>query len=179
MRRCAAAGAAPPLVPAALQVWHAGQRIAAELRDGGDGSFDPQDTLRFYAEPPGDRWNATDTYWLTVEAQPGIRMASRPALTGGDATVTTAAIYEGVWRANRLYDTTLPGPDGDHWFAADLRSGPGWARRPSPCCWSATCRRPRPGHGDPERQRLHRRGARSRWWQCDAISTTLRLERGW
>ncbi len=119
-----ALGAAPPFAPASFQVWHAGQRIAAELHGGGDGSFDPQDTLRFYAAPPGDRWNAADTYWLTVETQPGVRMVSRPALTGADVIVTTVATYEGVWRANRIYDTILPGPDGDHWFAADLRSGP-------------------------------------------------------
>ena len=120
----AAAGVSPPFASVFFQVWRAGQAIAAELHDGGDGSFDSHDTLRFYAPPPGDRWNVADTYWLTVEVQPGIRMTRRPAFTGATTTVATAVIYEGFWRDNVLYDTTLPGPDDDHWFAADLRSGP-------------------------------------------------------
>lgn len=118
------AGARPPFPSASLQVWHAGRPVAAELRDGGDGSFDPTDTLRFYAGPPGDRWNAADTYWLTLEAQPGVRMSRRPALVHAAATRILTATQTVVWRDNRVYDSALPGVDGDHWFAADLRSGP-------------------------------------------------------
>jgi hypothetical protein len=39
-------------------------------------------------------------------------------------SLRTTARQQGEWRANTLYISTLPGPDGDHWFAADLRTGP-------------------------------------------------------
>ncbi|HWQ12701.1 MAG TPA: C25 family cysteine peptidase [Roseiflexaceae bacterium] len=112
------------LTPEKLHLWRAGQPVALEERGTGDGRLDAGDELRFYALPPGDRWNAGDTYWLTVEAVPGLRMATRSVAPAG-APARTTALERGTWRANQLYDSTQPGPDGDHWFAADLRTGPG------------------------------------------------------
>lgn len=112
------------LDPARLQVWHGGQGSAAEVRGGEDGQLDPDDEIRFYAGRPGDRWNAADTYWLTVESSPVPRMAGRPALSGA-TTQRVTAVQRGAWRENTLYDSALPGPDRDHWFTADLRAGPG------------------------------------------------------
>jgi hypothetical protein len=111
------------LDPANIHVRRGGAEIALETRLGADGRLDPADELRFYAPPPGDRWNATDTYWLTIEPSPGRRMAARSATPGG-APARHTAIERGVWRANTLYDSLLPGPDGDHWFAADLKTAP-------------------------------------------------------
>ncbi len=105
--------------PALLHLYHDGVEVAIEQRGAGGGL-----ELRFYAPPPGDRWNAADTYWLTVEAPPGLRMANRSALPGAAAPYPTA-IERGVWRDNRLYISLLPGSDGDHWYAADLKTGPG------------------------------------------------------
>lgn len=82
--------------------------------------------LRFYAPDPGDRWNAGAFYWLTREKTSGQTMTSRLAV--GDAftgTLRNTAWEQGAWRAPALYDSTLPGPDGDHWFAVDMRTGPG------------------------------------------------------
>ncbi len=101
-----------------------GLEVAIELRGSGDGRLDPTDELRFYAPTPGDRWNDADTYWLTVESTPGRRMATRNVTPGGAAPRTTA-IERGVWRNNTRYDPNLPGLDGDHWYATDLRTGPG------------------------------------------------------
>jgi hypothetical protein len=121
----AAAGVAlAGLVPANLHLWRAGQPVPLEERGTGDGRLDAGDELRFYAPPPGDRWNAGDTYWLTVESAPGPRIGTR-AVAPAAAPPRSTALARGIWRDNRLYDSTRPGPDGDHWFAADLKTGPG------------------------------------------------------
>lgn len=114
------------LTPARLQLWRNGEQVALEERGTTDGRLDDTDELRFYAPTPGDRWNTTDTYWLTVESTNGLRMSARNAQPGsGTVNMSTTAFEQGVWRNNTIYDPTLPGPDGDHWYAADLRTGPG------------------------------------------------------
>lgn len=112
------------LDPVRLHVRAAGVDQALDLRGTADGRLDPADELRFYAPSAGDRWNATTRYWLTVEAEPGSRMARRSVLPG-QAPLSTIAQESGGSSGTALYDSTLPGPDGDHWFAADLRTGPG------------------------------------------------------
>jgi Peptidase family C25 len=112
------------LDPTKLHLRRAGVEVALELRLGADGRLDSGDELRFYAPPPGDRWNVADTYWLTVEATAGRRMSTRSTAPGA-ATVRTSAHERGSWQHSQLYDSLLPGPDGDHWFAADLKTGPG------------------------------------------------------
>jgi hypothetical protein len=104
--------------PALLHLYHAGLEVALE-QHGSDASLE----LRFFAPKAGDIWNAADSYWLTVESTNGARMISRSA----QPTAAGAGIARerGVWRNNMLYDSTMPGPDGDHWFATDLKTGPG------------------------------------------------------
>ncbi|MCG8350597.1 MAG: C25 family cysteine peptidase [Chloroflexales bacterium] len=101
--------------PALLRLRHNGDEVALEVRG--------TDELRFYAATVGDRWNAGETYWLTVESTPStMRMTSRDVMPF-TAPVRTNALEHGLWRANALYDSTLPGPAGDHWYAVDLRTG--------------------------------------------------------
>ncbi|HEY0739301.1 MAG TPA: C25 family cysteine peptidase [Herpetosiphonaceae bacterium] len=109
--------------PAQLQLHHAGQEIALQLLDAEDGRIDAGDELRFYAPDPGDRWNQAATYWLTVEDAPGRRIARRDSGPSPAPQRTTGAEAE-IWQPRTSYDSTLPGPDGDHWFADTLRSGP-------------------------------------------------------
>jgi hypothetical protein len=104
--------------PALLHLYHAGVEVALEQRGSG-ASLE----LRFFAPKPGDIWNAADSYWLTVEATNGARMTSRSAQPGTAASAI--AREQGVWRNNTLYDSNIPGPDGDHWFATDMKTGPG------------------------------------------------------
>ncbi len=118
------AGFNPDQSPAQFHLWRNGETVALEERGTGDGRLDPVDQLRFYAPPPGDRWNRVDTYWLMLGATPGLRMTGRN-VSPASAQLLTTGIERGVWRNNQLYDSTLPGPDGDHWYAADLRTGPG------------------------------------------------------
>ena len=120
----AAAGVEPSkLAPAQLHLYVNGSETALEVRNGG-GSLSGSDELRFYAAQPGDRWNSSTVYWLTVEPTAAQRMSQRSAMPSGAAS-RSSAIERGTWRNNRLYDSTLAGPQGDHWYAADLKTGPG------------------------------------------------------
>lgn len=112
------------LAPGQLWLRRAGLPVPVELRDGGDGRLDPADELRFYAPPPGDRWNTTETYWLTVEPASAPAMAVRSVAPAAAPERTTAREL-GVAYAPARYDSRRPGSDGDHWFAADLRAEPG------------------------------------------------------
>ena len=101
--------------PATLRLRYQGRDVPLEiLRDGGAPA-----ALRFYAEP-GDRWNATAVYWLTAGRGTGTPMAVREA-DATDAPLRATAIERGIWRSNRILESRLPGPDGDHFFSADLR----------------------------------------------------------
>lgn len=114
------------LDPAALQLYRNGTPVRLEARGTQDGTLEATDELRFYATPPGDRWNATDTYWLLrlPEADPRRIMKLRSAAPG-TAPLRTTSYEQGTWQDNTSYDSTMPGADGDHWFAANLRTGPG------------------------------------------------------
>lgn len=112
--------------PVRLHLYRQGQEIPLQLLGAEDGRLDPADELRFYAPEPGDRWNETDSYWLVVEDAPGRRMTVRDGRSGS-APLRTTAETTGNWQPRTIYDSTLPGPDRDHWFAADLRTGPGQA----------------------------------------------------
>lgn len=111
------------LDPARLRISTRSEERALELRGADDGKLEPADELRFYAPTPGDRWNATDTYWLTIAATPGLRMSRRSAQPAS-APVRTTATQRGVWRSPAIYDSWQAGSDGDHWFAANLRAEP-------------------------------------------------------
>ena len=56
-----------------------GVELPLEVHDG-DGLLDSTTEVRFYAQPSsfssavGDRWNLTETDWLTVDASPALRM---------------------------------------------------------------------------------------------------------
>lgn len=90
-----------------------GEPVAIELGDDG---------LRFFAPAPGNRWNAADVYWLTLEDAPGPRIAD--AAPASEAPPRATAAERGAARSASRYDSLAPGPDGDHWFMADLRAGP-------------------------------------------------------
>jgi len=119
--------------PALLHLYRNGAEVALEQRGSG-ASLE----LRFYAPAPGDRWNAADTYWLALENTNGRRMAPPRSALPGAATLSPFVWVSGVWRNNKLYDSVLPGPDGDHWYAADLRIAPAPPGQPTPAPVTAT-----------------------------------------
>ncbi|NCC31174.1 MAG: hypothetical protein EOM24_04010 [Chloroflexia bacterium] len=119
-----AAGLDPTADPTRLWLHHAGRAIPLEIDDGGDQRLDPTDTIRFYAPPPGDRWNLTAHYWLTVETIAGPRLASRNVAEGTAPSRTEARETGRIYTPQR-YDSRRAGPDHDHWFSGDLRAEPG------------------------------------------------------
>ncbi len=90
----------------------------------------PSLDLRFYAGTAGDRWNMTDTYWLTLEATAGLRMSTR-AVAAGAASTTQVAFEEGGWAQSQEYRSRLAGVDGDHWFYKTLEVKPAQLGQPS------------------------------------------------
>lgn len=100
-----------------LQMTHRGLPIAIEIQG---------DWLHFYAPQPGDRWNPTDAYTLSLGDTPGLRISTRGLTSDAPPGLPSQnwGWEEGVWSSPILYDSTLAGQDGDHWFALDLRSGP-------------------------------------------------------
>ena len=115
----AAAGIANPLTDR-LQVFLRGVEVPLHIQDQNqDGRLNGEDTLRFYAVEPGDRWNAFDVYWIVEGTEPGLQMGSR-SVSPGVAPLRSTGVATGTWREYHLYESELPGPDGDHWFHADL-----------------------------------------------------------
>jgi len=112
-----------------------GTPVAIEVRDGGDGRLDANDSIRFFAEPTDNYWNSVETYWLTANGGMVARMATRD-VTPDQSTQQSSTAYEtGVWRdypqpapgdssreQTRVYTTLYPGPNGDHWFAGKLQT---------------------------------------------------------
>jgi len=90
----------------------------------------PSLELHFYAPTSGDRWNTTDTYWLTLEATDGLRMGARP-VTPAQAPTTQIVFEEGGWVQNREYQSRQAGIDGDHWFHKALEVKPTQLGQPS------------------------------------------------
>ncbi len=112
------------IVPAGVRLARAGIEIPIELFSGEDSRFDTSDTIRFYAPPPGDRYNRNATYHLTFTSTPGARVMRR-ALAAGSTPLFTTAYEQGSWRFPAHYSARRPGADGDHWFSADMRAGAG------------------------------------------------------
>ena len=115
---------------AKLHLWRNGARLPLHVIDANGKVDGANDEVRFYAVRPGDRWNAADIYWLTVEAGDGPRMAQQSAAHTG-APVRTSAMERGLWQDYRVYDSNYPGPDGDHWYHADLKTAPSMQGNPA------------------------------------------------
>jgi hypothetical protein len=118
----AAAGVPMDSIPVGqLHVKHHAVEIDIDVIDAdANGVLGMADEVRFYAIQPGDRWNQTDTYWLTLSPQAGARMATQAQTQAG--ALTRTAMTEGVWERDSMYDSRLPGPDEDHWFSAKLNA---------------------------------------------------------
>lgn len=108
--------------PAWLRLRSRGAEVPLELRGAGSSA-----ELRFYAPEPGDHWNTADACWLTAEPpqQGWARIGTRDAAPVAGRETRGSARELGAWRAGERYDSTRPGPDGDHWFSAELRADTG------------------------------------------------------
>ncbi len=111
----AAAGLSNPAA-AKLRLYYRGAEVPLQVFDNNrDGSLAGGESLRFYAPAPGDVWNLEDVYWLIEAANDGLRMAARD-VAPKQADTRNVALETGVWKLNKLYESTIPGADGDNWF---------------------------------------------------------------
>ncbi len=111
------------LDPTTLELLHNGEAVPLEIIGLANGQLTATSAIRFYTPTVGDRWNLTETYWLTSNAAGGKRMDIRSVAPGG--AITSNTVWErGVWVDNRVYDSYQPGADGDHWFHSELRFNP-------------------------------------------------------
>ena len=109
------------LNPEMLQLYLGSEGIALTVNDAnGNNLLEPDEQIRFYAPTPGDRWNSVDVYWLVAGESAGKRMGVRSAMPDS-APIRTTALERGVWEKNQLYESTMPGVDGDHWFARCMK----------------------------------------------------------
>ncbi len=126
----AAGFTAIPTAFSSLRIRFNGVSIAIRPIDtNGNGNLDAGEAIRFYASDPGDRWNRTATYWLSVgdsspDARPIMPVRSAPAANGGASVI---GLQRGIYTNDKIYDSTMPGVDGDHWFGADLKAANGAA----------------------------------------------------
>ena len=106
-----------------LRLYRAGRTLPLEPVIGGASVT----ALRFYAPPPGDRWSASDRYWLTVEPGASLNlMASRTAQPqAGDVPAGITVSGSGPDETPTIYESTLAGFDGDYFFRRQLDASAG------------------------------------------------------
>ena len=111
-----------------LQLTYQGKEVGLEVRDS-DGFLGASTEIRFYAPhpehsmKPGDRWNNSAVYWLTIGTVNGKRMQRRNAFPNA-APLRTVGVEKGIWERNTIYESNMGGIDGDHWFAERLVADP-------------------------------------------------------
>lgn len=105
---------------ARVRLYFLGNEVPLNWRDIGSapGSLDANDAFDFYVSSVGDRYNLTSAYWLAVDASPvGARMATVNAQVTNNALPTAAQVRERrSWQNPLVYQSLLPGMDGNHWF---------------------------------------------------------------
>jgi len=106
------------LDPRTLRLFRYGVEVAIQITGEEDARLDPGDELLFYGQPlAGNRYSATEVYWLTYGGEPGLRIPSRPAPPQGTAPVPAWFAVSERREQNALYYPYAPWrPDHDHWF---------------------------------------------------------------
>jgi hypothetical protein len=111
--------------PTALQLWRQGAQTPLEVTGLTAGRLTATSEVRFYTHVVGDRWQTSETYWLTL-APNGLRLNQR-SVAPATAPLRTTVVEAGRWRDYNAYDSYQAGADGDHWFQAELRRTNGGA----------------------------------------------------
>jgi hypothetical protein len=107
--------------PHAFQLFEGEHEIDVQVSGGGDGRFDPGDSILFYGRVPRSRYTEHNVYWLRYGSVTDARMTTRDVTPGTQqpAVAWTRARYD----ENHFYDYEYAAADGDHWYAADLKPG--------------------------------------------------------
>lgn len=101
----------------AARLTYRGEKVAVQVAGS---------ELRFFTPTVGDRWNTASTYLLSVDpADRSPAMGTRAVAPLAAAGAPSVALERNEWITYKVYRSLRAGPDGDHWFAADLSSEPG------------------------------------------------------
>lgn len=115
--------------PTFPRLFFMGNEVPLAWRDVGKniGEMDDGDELMFYAPVVGDRYNRASVYWLWIDPSGvGSRIVSSDARPSYNWLPTSTQVRErATWRIPLLYQSLLPGPDGDHWWNKLLTVGYG------------------------------------------------------
>lgn len=122
-QQLADAGLSIPMDINRIKLTYKDRVVAVQVLDAnGNGNFDTNETIRFYGQAKGDYWNDQEVYWISAGSG-GLLMEERRAAPA-DAPQRTTALESGVWYNNKLYIPQHAGPDGDHWYAVDMKGDP-------------------------------------------------------
>ena len=111
----------PQIDPHTFQIFAEGREIAIHVSGAADRSFDPQDSILFFAQPIATRYTNSNIYWLTFGHQPGQRII--PRLDAAKGKVRTSYKATARHEKNNIYISTLPlGPGHDHWYGEAVRA---------------------------------------------------------
>ncbi len=120
----AALGLHPAAIdPRRLQVYAGAQPIPALVVGEQDGSFDPTDSIVFYAPPFFSRYSRAHIFWLVLQRGRGQRVAHRQATESGALALPNFYDTHHA-EVQQVYLSDFPNNDeDDHWFWAALRPG--------------------------------------------------------
>jgi hypothetical protein len=105
-----------------LTIQDANGTVVPVARNGlSDNQLDSTDSLVFYAPPTTDRWNAKQTLWLRINDTPAGGMATR-VISDTTNVVQTSAYELAPSQIPHIYEPSIAGDDGDHWFIQRLRT---------------------------------------------------------
>lgn len=106
------------LNPAELAIWYLGEPVDIEVSGAEDGQFDPDDEVRFYAEPYAGRYMTQNVYRLTWSGDPGARMETRSAAPTIAQPPVTTMQQRAHLEYDRVYYSTYGdlARDADHFF---------------------------------------------------------------
>ena len=104
------------LDPRNLHLYHGDDDLAIEVIGEEDGSFDPGDLVRFYAEKVDSLYTSINTFWLVVGDTPGRRMASRTVAPQGEIVAPSFPCTQ-HFEQDLVYRSNMPMASGvDHWY---------------------------------------------------------------
>ncbi|HYK00888.1 MAG TPA: C25 family cysteine peptidase [Thermoanaerobaculia bacterium] len=123
-RDLVAAGYDPGTNSRALAVFTDGQEIAVDVRDGGDGKFDADDTVEFFGTGIDTATSGGRVYFIVNDKGRGARLRQQNGPKKG--TAAPASFNYSYWRKERtvFFSGLVNNGDNDNFFGAIVTSWP-------------------------------------------------------
>jgi hypothetical protein len=117
-----AAGLDPDIDPRHLQLFVAGRQQRLLVVGEGDGRFDSQDAIEFYAEGRNTPWSDSQIYWLVAGSRSGKRVPVVPSRGRRPAAPSFPFTVE--HRQRTLYFAALKNGEAENFFGAVVATEP-------------------------------------------------------